>query len=62
MSHTLDPNRLQEIWDAIEENGINLTTWEIDWIESVKPRWEKGYKLSDKEMEILERIYIQRVP
>jgi hypothetical protein len=53
-------------WDfwlsEIHENGVNLTTWEADFVESIVSQRERGRKLSDKQVEILERIYAEKTP
>ena len=46
-----------EWWiDQIKVHGVNLTTWEEDFIESVEGR----ERLTDKQIEIVERIYAER--
>lgn len=46
---------------AIEEEASDeLTSWEIDFVESIKGKLEKGYKLSEKQAEVLERIYSEK--
>jgi hypothetical protein len=59
MPHTLDLNRLDEVFEVIEANINKLTTWEIDFIEDVKPRWESGKTLADGTLEKLEEIYLK---
>lgn len=53
-------------WDqwiaAIEATGTNLTAWEEDFVEDIIVRREADRTLSDKQAEILERIYAQRTP
>lgn len=54
---------LHQQWlEDVERLGVNLTVWEEDFIESIGPRLKGGTPLSEKQAEILERIYTQRVP
>jgi len=63
MSHTLDPKRLQEVFDAIDEvieDNENFTEWEREqFYPSVKSQYQRKGKLSDDQMEHLERIYLK---
>ena len=53
-------------WDewltAIQADGINLTAWEESFVEDMAVRREADRTLSEKQSEILERIYAQRTP
>ena len=53
-------------WDdwleQIKDNGVNLSTWEIDFIESLEGQRAAGRRLSEKQAAILERIYAERTP
>ena len=59
----MDEDRKKVIADwfkSIEETGVNLTKWEQDFVESVKEQFEKKGSLSEKQQEILERIYADK--
>lgn len=43
--------------DKIMDTGVNLSAWETDFIESVQAQRKQGRPLTDKQAEILERIY-----
>lgn len=60
MAHTLDVNRLGEVFEALRENQHKLNTWECDRLEEWERQWENGRPLSEKQLECLERMY-QRV-
>lgn len=49
---------------AIQEDGVNVTKWESDFVESLDEQLEKKQQkeepLSDKQAEILERIYAEK--
>lgn len=49
--------------DAIEADGLNLTKWEEDFIASIRDRFDRGWTtLSERQAEILERIYAEKTP
>ena len=48
--------------DQIEDNGVNLSTWETDFIESLQAQRAAKHRLSEKQAAILERIYAERTP
>lgn len=48
--------------EAIEREGVNLTTWEEEFIESIRERVDAGRPLTEKQIEILESIYAKRTP
>jgi len=51
---------VEEWFKSIEETGVNLSKWEEDFVESVKEQFTKRGSLSEKQLEILERIYAER--
>jgi hypothetical protein len=57
VSHTLDPSRIAEVLAAIADNTEKLNDWEREFFESVHGQWDAHGRLSEKQMEILERIY-----
>ncbi len=48
--------------EEIENRGVNLSTWEIDFIESVTLQIKGGREISERQIGIIERIYTERVP
>lgn len=58
-SHQHDVDRM---FEQVGLHGVNLTPWEEDFIESARDQWAAKRSLSDKQLEILERIYAQRTP
>lgn len=46
---------------AVNDEGRNLTEWETSFMESVTDHFEGGGNLSEKQQEILERIYVEKV-
>ncbi len=48
--------------EAIEHLGVNLTTWEEEFVASLRSQFDAGRELTDKQLETLERIYAQRTP
>lgn len=47
---------------AVNEHGVNLTDWERQFMESVTDQWDRTGRLSDRQVEILERIYAEKTP
>ena len=48
---------IQEINQAVKDDDIDLTTWETEFMESIWSVIEAGFKLSDKQDAVLERIW-----
>jgi hypothetical protein len=48
--------------DAVESDGVNLSTWEIDFVQSLRRQMDAGRRLSEKQAEILERIFAEKTP
>ena len=51
----------QKKLDRIFELESGLSTWEMDFCESIATRLEEGKELTDKQDEILTRIYDEKV-
>jgi hypothetical protein len=59
-SGAADP-RYEEWLEAIERDGANLTSWEEEFVESIRDRFDRGWDtLTERQAEILERIYSDR--
>lgn len=48
--------------DKIADEGVNLTPWEEDFVASLEAQRRNGRKLTDRQAEILERIYSEKTP
>lgn len=64
---SLDLTREQSAWfgwlDTIEAEGRDLSKWEEDFCQSIRERFDAGrFNLSEKQAEILERIYVEKTP
>lgn len=61
---TSDQIKIWEHWiQTCYDEGRNLTKWEQGFIEDLKEQFENGRKyLSDRQAEILERIYADKTP
>lgn len=56
-------DKRHEGWlETIERDGRNLTTWEQEFVESLRERVDRGQTLSEKQAAILERIYAEKTP
>jgi hypothetical protein len=65
MSHTLDIQKLPQVFEALQENTHKLTPWECDRLEEWVVRYERdpGAKIftdpDSRVMEIIERMYLK---
>lgn len=63
MPHTLDVSKLDQVFDAIDadiDDNEKITEWEREeFYPSVKGQYMRKRKLSDSQLEILERIYLK---
>jgi hypothetical protein len=57
---TKDPSVIEYWIDTINNDGINLTKWELDFMESITEQFNKYHKISDKQEAIVERIYTDK--
>ena len=46
---------------AVNDEGRKLTDWEVQFMESITEQFDKGGSLSEKQEEILEKIYVEKV-
>ena len=47
---------------AVNDEGRKLTDWEVQFMESITEQFDNSGSLSEKQEEILERIYTEKVP
>lgn len=59
MSSKPDP---QYMYDYIKSEGRNLTKWEEEFVDNIGLQLENDKTLSERQLEILERIYTERTP
>ncbi len=48
--------------DRCREDGEKLTPWEVSFLESVTDQFDCRGSLSERQLEVLERIYNEKVP
>lgn len=48
--------------DALQTPHKPLSPWEESFLESITDQWETKQWLSDRQLEILERIYAEKTP
>ena len=53
---------LQDWIDRVNAEGVNLTPWEISFMESITKQFKRTRRLTERQIEILERIYSQKTP
>lgn len=50
-----------EYWiDQCLDHETNLTKWEYDFVKSIEEQFEKRGTLSERQCEVLERIYAEK--
>lgn len=55
------PKEVIKHWiDTVKAEGRNLTKWETDFIESLADQFDARGSVSEKQQEILERIYAEK--
>lgn len=57
----LDPERIDEVIEACQDNSDRLNAWENGFLESVADQWERNRELSDDQIDKLEQIYEAKV-
>lgn len=57
---TKDPDEINDMLIAIRDFGKGLSKWEEDFIDSIEEWWSERRTLSDKQKDILERIYKEK--
>lgn len=55
-----DPQVIKHYLDRIGEEMGSLTKWERDFVESLQEQFDERGRLSDRQAEILERIYADK--
>lgn len=59
---TREPRVISHWLRTIHEDGFGLSKWEEEFIESVALQFEERESISNKQEEILERIYSEKTP
>jgi hypothetical protein len=59
MEHTLDVNKLEEIFDGLEANAHKLNSWEIDRLPEWRALWERGVDLGPTRLRCLEQMWLK---
>lgn len=59
---THKPEVIKSWIEHVNNEGRNLTKWELDFMESITEQFEERNSLSDRQEEILERIYTDKTP
>ena len=56
----------RQVWkervQAIKDEGRGLTSWEEGFVASIEEKLDRMIRLSDREEEILETIYVEKTP
>lgn len=59
---TKEPEVIENWINTVQEEGRNLSKWEQDFMESIQDQWERRKFITDRQEEILERIYSEKTP
>lgn len=59
MAHTLDCNRLDEVFEKVLWAMDELNQWEQGFIDSVHEQWTRSGSLSEAQLTTLEKIYLK---
>jgi hypothetical protein len=59
---TKDAKVIEDWINIINEEGKNLSKWELDFMESISDQFSVKNWISDRQEEILERIYSEKTP
>ena len=54
------PEVIKDWIDIILSRGVNLTKWELSFVESVSEQFDRRGSISERQEEILERIYAEK--
>jgi hypothetical protein len=56
----IDDQAVSEWLGALELPAKRLTAWEVSFVESVTDQFDRGVPLSERQLEILQRIYTEK--
>ena len=55
-----DPKLIDAMFEALDSPSKELTKWEEGFLESLHEQWTTRKSLSDRQFEILDRIYSEK--
>ncbi len=58
----MSPDAIERMIEAIQQDGQGLSKWEEDFVESLADQFAERGRLSERQEEILERIYAEKTP
>jgi hypothetical protein len=62
MSQQFNQDELRDMASRCLEEGRNITDWETNFLTSISEQLDRIGSLSEKQQEILDRIYTEKVP
>ena len=58
----MNDDQVKRMVDTIQNEGRNLTEWEDNFIKSIVQQYKRKGSLSERQIEIVERIYANKTP
>jgi hypothetical protein len=58
----MNDEQVKQMVDTIQNEGRNLTEWEDNFVKSCITQYKRKGSLSERQVEIIERIYAQKTP
>jgi hypothetical protein len=55
-------DEVDRMLDTIEREGVNLTTWEEQFVEDMLAKRARHSTLTEAQAAVVERIYVDRTP
>ena len=55
-------SNVSEWIERINTEGWDLTEWELGFMADITEQWDRSGQLSEKQIEIIERIYANKTP
>lgn len=59
---TQSRNVIEQWIEAVNEEGHDLTEWELGFMESITEQFNRDQFLTDRQEQVLERIYAEKTP
>lgn len=58
----MSPDNISRFIEALEQPKKTLTRWEEDFLVSIRDQFDRTGELSERQFEILEKLYTEKAP